>query len=116
MQANHRPRLPGTISISEKYGPAMSVTTQAEADAYFEVLVAHCMGLGNDRGEAEEIERTSIGYFAGYFPHEVRARVEKLFRCQHPVFGAIAVNGPPTAQQAYEAGCRIAKQMLREAL
>jgi hypothetical protein len=31
------------ITIGEKYGPAMEIKAQAEADAYFEQCVEHCM-------------------------------------------------------------------------
>lgn len=31
-------------------------------------------------------------------------RVERLFRCAHPFFGPIAVNGPPTTEQALLSG------------
>jgi len=110
-----KPPLPTTISISEKYGPAMSVTTQAEADAYFDALVRHCMSLGNERDEAEEIERESIAYFAGYFPHSTRVRVEELFKCKHPVFGAAAVEAP-TAMDGFAAGIADCTRILREAL
>lgn len=76
------------ITVGEKYGPAMSVTDQAEADSYFGDCVLHSMSFGKSRAEAEAIERANLGYFAGYCDHETRARVERLFRCSHPVFGA----------------------------
>ncbi len=97
-------RLPSQISIGNKYGPAMEPMTQAEADAYFELLVEHCMRFGKTREEAEAVERTNLGYFAGYYNAETRARVERLFRCSHPVFGSIAQDGPPTAESALAAG------------
>jgi hypothetical protein len=89
-------QLPQLISIGEKYEPAMKIEDQAEADAYFELLVEHCQRtypafddkafVPNTRETAELIERTNLGYFAGYYDHETRARVEKLFRCAHPYF------------------------------
>lgn len=103
-------RLPDRISYGAKYGPAMSLTDQAEADAYFEACVEHMQrmlaaeGKPADRAEAERVERTNLGYWAGYYDDETRARVERLFRCAHPVFGAIAENGPPTPEQAFRAG------------
>lgn len=96
--------LPENITIGQKYEPAMEITDQAEADAYFEQLVAHTMRFGKSREEAEVIERVNLGYFAGYYSHEVRARVERLFKCEHPIFGAIAKRGAPTATEAFEAG------------
>jgi len=92
------------------YTAAMEVTTQEEADKMFESLVKICMKQRPcNRGDAEAIQRQNLGYFAGYYSNEVRARVEKLYRCAHPIFGAIAVKGPPTAKQAFEAGRRLGK-------
>lgn len=102
--------LPHTITMGNKYGPAMTMADQAEADAYFEHLVQHGMEWGNDRAEAERIERANLGYYAGYYSHETRARVERLFRCSHPVFGAIAKNGPPTPDQALKAGLEMGQR------
>lgn len=96
------------ISIGDKYNPAMTITDQAEADAYFEECVGHCMGFGSTREEAEQIERTNLGYYAGYYDAETRERVERLFRCAHPMFGAIAERGEPTAEEAFEMGKRLA--------
>ena len=96
------------ISIGEKYDVAMQISDQAEADAYFEECVQHCMSFGKTRKEAERIERINLGYYAGYCSNETRERVERLFRCAHPVFGKIAENGAPTAEGALEAGKRMA--------
>lgn len=112
--------LPRRINFRDKYGPAMEITDQAEADAYFERLVEHTAlwmiedGRAKDpraaRPEAETIERQNLGYYAGYYSQETRERVERLFRCAHPVFGAIAEQGPPTSDQALVAGVRMATE------
>jgi hypothetical protein len=106
--------MPMAITIGDKYRPAMEITEQAEADAYFERCVEHTVwhlindgkaANGDDaRPEAERIERINLGYFAGYYDSSTRARVERLFRCAHPVFGAIATAGAPTPDQALMAG------------
>lgn len=93
------------ISIADKYGPAMKITDQAEADAYFAELVKHNLSFGKrDRAEAEKMERSNLGYFAGYSGNETRKRVEQLFKCEHPIFGSIAKNGPPTQREAFLMG------------
>jgi hypothetical protein len=93
------------ITLGEKYGPAMEITEQAKADAYFDECVQHMMTRrGCDREEAEKIERSNIGYYAGYYSHETRERVERLFLCAHPIFGSIEENGAPTTDQAFAAG------------
>ena len=97
------------VTIGDKYRPAMEITDQAEADAYFDACVRHTMSFGKGEEEASAIERANLGYFAGYYDHETRARIERLFRCAHPVFGAIAKSGPPTSDQALVAGVRAAR-------
>ena len=93
--------LPDEITIGAKYDPAMKITDQAEADRYFEECVEHCMRFAHSREEVERIERSNLGYYAGYYSDETRRQVERLFRCEHPVFGSIAEKGAPTAEQAY---------------
>lgn len=105
--------IPDDAKLGDKYGPAMELTGQAEADAYFEACVQHNLrlrakrGLSADRAEAEKVERANLGYYAGYYSHATRERVERLFRCAHPGFGSIAQNGPPTAEEAFEAGVKV---------
>lgn len=102
-------KLRDKITIGDKYGPAMEITDQAKADEYFEALVEHTMTYSKSRKEAEEIEKSNLGYYAGYCSDETRQRVERLFKCSHPVFGSIAQNGPPTPEQAFNAGVMASK-------
>jgi hypothetical protein len=101
---------PKEITCEAKYAPAMVITDQAEADAYFEACVQHCMLFRESRAEAEWIEKHNLGYWAGYYSHETRERVERLFRCEHPFFGSIAKKGPPTPQQAFKMGQDLARR------
>jgi len=105
--------LPKIITNGEKYKPAMEITEQAKADDYFEALVRHCMGFGISREEAEDIERSNLGYFAGYYNAETRERIERLFKCAHPIFGAIAEKGQPTTEEALKMGKEIALSSLK---
>ncbi len=103
--------IPYKITIGDKYGPAMKMTEQDEAQAYFELLVSHCMSHDKTRKEAESIERENLGYYAGYCDDETRRRVEQLFGCAHPVFGKIVDanllhHGPVTPEMAFEMGKR----------
>jgi hypothetical protein len=68
------------ITIGEKYGPAMEITEQADADAYFERCVQHTMSYGKTLDEAEAIERINLGYYSGYYNVETMARVNRLFQ------------------------------------
>lgn len=95
-------------TIGEMYGPAMQITTEKEADEYFEILVQ--MGVeegGLTREKSIAIQRSNLGYFAGYYDSETRERVERLFKCFHPIFGAISQNGQPTAQEALKMGMKM---------
>lgn len=96
--------LPERITYGDKYGPAMKITDQAEADEYFDLCVRHAMRFGKSREEAEQIERNNLGYFAGYYDNETRFRVERLFSCAHPIFGPIAQKGPPATEEAWWLG------------
>lgn len=75
------------ITIGDKYRAAMAITDQAKADEYFEECVKHCMGHGSTREVAEGIERSNLGYYSGYYDNETMVRVQRLFRCAHPIFG-----------------------------
>jgi hypothetical protein len=98
-------KLPDTMTDEQLYAPAMVITNPSEAREYFEALVDRNYRLSkNTLEQAEAIERSNLGYFAGYYSHETRERVERLFQCEHPVFGAIAVKGAPTFEQAFLAG------------
>ena len=101
--------LPEHMTIGEAYGPAMEITTQTEADEYFAALVHRNMRFSaQSRREAEGVVRQNLGYYAGYYTHETRQRVERLFRCSHPVFGA-AESEPISADEAFAAGKAYAK-------
>ena len=58
--------------------------------------------------EAEQICKSNLGYFAGYYDHETRMRVERLFKCSHPVFG-VAKEKEITAEEAFELGKKAVK-------
>lgn len=97
--------LPDKMTIGDAYGPAMEMHTQEEATAYFEALVDRTeRAFGKTREEAEALEKSNLGYYAGYYDSATRARVERLFLCAHPIFGSIAENGAPTPMQALQAG------------
>lgn len=98
-------KLPDELTIGQAYGPAMDITDQAAADEYLEALVARCMRVAIDRryryrAAAEKLERSNLGYFAGYCGAETMERVNRLFRTTHPIFG----DKRPTAREALLAG------------
>jgi hypothetical protein len=83
------------MNETEKYDCAMEVTTQKEADIYFEQPVQDRMrdfdsskNKGYKLHVAERMERENLGYWAGYGSLETRARVERLFKAYHPLLPA----------------------------
>ena len=100
--------LPDKMTIGEWADPAMKITKQSEADAYFKLLVERHMRLSHQSREvAEKIVRENLGYYAGYCSDETRERVERLFKCAHPFFGPIS-KGKPTPEEAFEMGKKYA--------
>ena len=100
----------GARTIGELYRPAMVIKTRKAAEVYFKELVEYAMSFGQSREEAVRIQKSNLGYFAGYYDHETRKRVERLFCCEHPVFGSIEKNGAPTQEQAFAAGRAMGKE------
>lgn len=99
------------VTVQDKYGPAMLIEDQTEAHLYFDACVRHSMTVAQiTREQAEEIERANLGYYAGYYGDDVRARVERLYRCAHPIFGPIASRGKPTPEQAFAAGYQLGRE------
>ncbi len=98
-------RFPDVVTLGDKYGPAMKITDPAEATAYFEACVEHMMRMTDKtREEAETTERGNLGYWAGSYGAETRRRVERLFSCAHPVFGAIGDGDGPSEEEVLAAG------------
>ena len=101
------------ITIGEKYRPAMEIKTEEEAKVYFEKCVKHTMRFGVSRENAEVQERSNIGYFAGYYDTETRKRIEKLFLCEHPIFGSVEKD--VTTDEAFLLGVKVASMALGKA-
>jgi hypothetical protein len=97
-------------TMGELYDPAMKITDQVEANRYLEALVHRCMDDGKSREESESIQKSNLAYYAGYYDHETRLRVEQLFNCSHPIFGP-AVNGEPTPEEAFKMGMELGEKI-----
>lgn len=96
------------MSYGECLGPAMGITEESDAAQYLAAYTAFIQRFldAEPRGDgmtAEQIAKTNLGYYAGYYDHKTRLRVERLFQCNHPVFGA-ASNGAPTPAEAFALG------------
>lgn len=104
-------QIPDKVTIGEKYEPATKITDPEEAKEYFEACVLHNLRVSeNTRAEAIKIEKANLGYYAGYFGAETRRRVERLFDCEHPIFGPISL-GEPTAEEAFETGKKLGSRI-----
>lgn len=93
-----------SLTIGECLDPAMEITDQKDADQYFQDYVNYLNISIKNYDEATRIAKSNLGYYAGYYSNDVRKRVEKLFKCSHPIFGSIADNGIPTGKEAFECG------------
>lgn len=74
------------------------------------VSIALAAGTASTEEEARAQAKEEIAYHAGYYGHAVRLRVEELFGCQHPIFGA-AKNWKPTPEEAFALGSQVAEGM-----
>lgn len=83
---------------------AMHITDQADADQYKAEYIKYQSQFSNDKYTPEQVVNINLGYYAGYYSNEVRERVERLFKCSHPVFGSVQSNGIPTGKEAFECG------------
>jgi len=85
---------------------AMQCVTQRRANDVLAELITEIRAENPELSaeSADYAARQRIGYYAGHMSHEVRARVERLFKTVHPIFGSIRFNGPPTPAQAARLG------------
>ncbi len=99
-------------TIGDTYGPAMEIEDEEEARQYFERLVETHLADRPDhsRERAELTQRENLGYYAGYYNHETRLRVERLFGCQHPLLGPATGPGK-TAEELIEMGRKLGERL-----
>jgi hypothetical protein len=64
--------------------------------------------LGYDEARARAIVLTNIGYFAGYYPHDVADRVYDLYQTEHPIWG----REHPTPSEIFQWGIERGKRSL----
>lgn len=97
------------LSYGEVLGPAMAVRNHEEAEKYFDNLIKYMMrfypkdektGKKVSIDEHIRIQKSNLGYYAGYYDDATAARVAKYFGAVHPIFGTARI----TPKQAFEAG------------
>jgi len=107
--------LPDDLTYGQAYDPAIQLAKDdpAAAAEWFAALVEHHVRLSPkwDSGphtieEATAMEKSNIGYFAGYYGEAERRKVAEVYGAIHPVFGN---NFAPTAVEALAAGAAMVK-------
>lgn len=92
----------------------LEVETEEEAALVIEVLVQKFMReSGETREQATQTVRFNIGFLGGYTSNENRARIERLFKVEHPFFGSIEKNGPPSPEHAFNLGFALGEKLTR---
>lgn len=93
-------------TIRQLYAPAMEVRTHEEAEAMLKHIVKEILRESPYLTERRAllVARTNLGYYAGYYNDETRERVERLFSCEHPIFGRYSEKGSPTPEEAFKMG------------
>lgn len=114
MKTKFNPDGKETLTYGECLGPAMQITDEADAQQYLADYVAYIQRAldrepRTDGMTAAQIAATNLGYYAGYYDHETRVRVERLFHCAHPIFGSAAQH-KPTTEEAFAAGVAAASK------
>ncbi len=97
----------------------MKITDPKDAQQYLKAYTRFIQKAINKeparKGQkAEQIAKSNLAYFAGYYDNETRERIERLFSCAHPIFGSIKENGAPGPKKAFEIGVALGKKMKKQ--
>lgn len=103
------PENKSVVSFAECLDPVIKIKTRAEAQQYLKDYADYIEWQNGNNPEemtksAEEIAKSNIGYWTGYYNYEDRARVEDLFDCEHPIFGKFSEMGIPSADEVFQCG------------
>lgn len=117
------PKNKKVLTSGECLEPAMEIRSKANAREYLEDYIAFIdrdlkrVPISSHGKTAEQIAKSNLAYYAGYYSNETRKRVEDLFDCAHPTFGSIKENGIPKGDEAFRCGFenKTLKQIRNEA-
>lgn len=113
-----------SLTIGECLAPAMEIKSQKIADEYLKDYIAYLdkeitwsVEAGNaiargDFSSAEQLAKQNLAYYAGYYDDATRERVERLFDCEHPIFGRLSEMGTPTGEESFQ--CGMQRKTLKE--
>lgn len=105
-------KLPEKPTYRDTLGPAVHLAMEGNREKcqeWFNLLVEHLMKNGDREyslEEAENITKSNIGYYAGYYSEAERRAVAEMYGAMHPVFGN---NFSPTPTEAFSAGTQLAE-------
>lgn len=103
-------------NINSAIGPAMMITDAEDARQFLKDYISYLEEftdwtiedgkaiVNGDFTRAEQLAKRNLAYHAGYFDDETRERVERLFDCEHPIFGKFLEMGQPTSDEAVQCG------------
>jgi len=106
------PNIKQNATNEELLGPAMEIAKsgdEAVAKEYFDALCKHYMRFGGivNREVAEKNAHDNLGYWAGYYDHDTRKAVKKVFGSSHPIFGDTF----PTPEEAFKIGMELGNKL-----
>lgn len=90
MAIKFNPKKKDNLTYGEALGPAMEITDEKEAEQYLKDYIewqSKRMTEATGENTPEEICKTNLVYYAGYYNTETMERVNRLFQTTHPVFG-----------------------------
>lgn len=101
-------------TIREVFDEALrcAKTDKNKASDFFKAYVEHILlntnGEVNTYAEAEEIAKSNLGYFAGYYDRKTIDIIYKTYQCSHPIFGDKPYDVSP--EEAFKKGMERASE------
>ncbi len=93
------------LTLTEIFDTAKKIKSEEGASLLVRAAVLDLFKQTDDTEEdLDKAVRQNLAYMAGYCGTDVRERIEKLFKCEHPVFGSIAEMGVPTSRESFMCG------------
>jgi hypothetical protein len=86
------------------YDLAVNAWSKKEANSHFAMLVQRQFNRGVSAEIAANFIRTNLARYAAHGDDEMRERVERLYECAHPIFGAFKEFGAPKTEEIYQLG------------
>ena len=98
-------------TIGEVFDEALHCAKTSKASDFFKAYVEYILNTNdevNTYAEAEEIAKSNLGYFAGYYDRKTIDIIYKTYQCSHPIFGDKPYDISP--QEAFKIGVKYGKR------